>query len=165
MIKQGDVFAVCSRSPFAKIINAVSGWNSPDGESEYNHAGIITADNGQTFEALKTLDYYHLDQYRGRKILIARPRASSPMPALLKVILDHKGQTYPFWRLALFGWNPLARVISHKGQFTVCSELVAKYLFHLGVRHGQFTGTTPDRLADEWVKWRDFDIIFEGEWQ
>jgi len=166
-LKQGDVFAVCSDSWLAKSINAVAGWNAADGESEYNHAGIITTANGRTFEALRRLDFYHLDAYRGRKIIIARPEASQAAKhtALLKVTHLHRGQIYPAWRIPLHIYPPLARKISLDGKYLVCSELVAKYAWMAGVRNPPYTGATPDMLVDEWCNWKNFNIIFEGEWK
>lgn len=164
-LQQGDVFAVYSGSWLARSINAVSGWNASDSESEYNHAGIITNANGQTFEALRRLDFYHLDAYQKRKVIVARPKASqvAKQTALLRLISLHRGQIYPAWRIPLHVYPPLARKISLNGKYLVCSELVAKYEWLTGNRHLSYTGATPDMLVDEWRQWRDFEIIYEGE--
>jgi hypothetical protein len=165
-LKQGDVFAVNSGSWLARSINAVSGWNAADGKSRYNHAGIICDATGRTFEALRRLEFYHLDDYKGRQIIIARPDASQAAKhtALLKVVYLHRGQVYPAWRIPLHIYPPLARNISLDGRYLVCSEVTAKYQWLAGVRHPPYTGATPDMLVDEWRQWRKFDIIFEGDW-
>jgi hypothetical protein len=165
-LKQGDVFAVASKSWMAKAINAVSGWNAADGKSSYNHAGIICDAEGRTFEALRRLDFYHLDAYKGRSIIIARPDApkDAKHTALLKVVYLHRGQIYPAWRIPLHIYPPLARKISINGKYLVCSEAVAKYEWLTGTRHPPYTGATPDMLADEWRQWRSFNIIYEGVW-
>ena len=163
-LKPGDAFAVNSQSKVTNIINRVSGFNATDGTSTYNHAGVIAYDNGVTFEALSRLDFSKLQNYLGCQIVIARPNLGQAVlrPALNQVIQQHLGQLYPFWRIPLYINDALARAISYKGKWLVCSEVVAKYEFYAGLRHGKFTGTTPDQLADEWHNWKNFDIIFEG---
>lgn len=171
-LRLGDVFAVNSGSPIAKAINKVSGFNSADGVSTFNHAGIIT-DNGilpgsdliQTFEALRKLELYSLQRYSGREIIIARPSATDSVKriSLLRIVQRHKGQGYPWWRIPLHLYPPLARKVSYKGKYLVCSELVAKYELYLGIRNLDFTGATPDKLAEEWEHWRDFEIIYKGK--
>ena len=161
----GDVFAVNSDSLLAKSINAVQWIHSRDGEAKYNHAGIILDETGQTLEALWTIRKGHMDAYRGKQVIIARINAVSiqKREAVLKqLIVEHMGQWYPFWRIPLHIVPPLAKISISKR--LVCSEFDAKYEARLGVRHGQWAGTNPDTLADEWRKWRGFDILFEGEW-
>ncbi len=171
-LQVGDVFAVNSGSPISQLINKVSGFNSADGVSTFNHAGIITDDGVipatdilQTFEALRKLDLYDLQKYRGREIIIARPNAelSVRRHAILRLIQKHRGQSYPWWRIPLHLYPPLARKLSYKGKYLVCSELVAKYELYLGIRNLDFTGTTPDKLAEEWEHWRDFEVIYQGK--
>lgn len=163
-LQAGDVFVVQTSSKIAGLINNVSGFNSPDGKSTYNHAGIILANNGLTFEALRELNYSELENYCGQRIMIARPDTAriNQLRAIDLLMDEHKGQTYPWWRIPLHLYPPLARLISYKGKWVVCSELVAKYLYASGARHENFTGTTPDQLAEEWVNWKNFDVIFEG---
>jgi len=169
-LQAGDMFAVNSGSPIAKAINGVSGFWSADGKSKYNHAGLIINHLGDTFEALRKLDCYNINAYKGRPILIARPKVEGDAPkkiaeVLQSLMLRHRGQKYPWWRIGLHLIPPLARKVSYKGLWLVCSELVAKAAWMLKVRHENYTGTTPDKLAEEWVHWKEYDIIFEGVWE
>ena len=148
-----------------KVINAAQWLWSKDGESTYSHAGIIIDPEGITFEALWTICKGHLDAYLGDRVIIARCEAvSGPKKegVLKALIVKHQGQWYPFWRLPMHLIPFLAKISVTKRP--VCSELVAKYLYKLGVRHPQWAGTNPDTLADEWRRWRDFNIIYEGIW-
>lgn len=165
-LQVGDVFVVNSRSPFAKIINDVSSFWSSDNTSLYNHAGIILSKAGDTFEALRRLEEYNLSRYEGRAVMIVRPEGSELAKKATIETLEkiHRGQIYPAWRLPLHLFPPLARRISYNGKWVVCSELVAKYLYLLGRRHPYFTGTTPDRLADEWRYWKGFTTVYQGVW-
>lgn len=163
-LQTGDVFVVNSESIIAGLINSVSGFNSTDGESTYNHAGVIVTDGGVTFEALRVLDYSTLKSYLGQQILIARPDATytNQILAMETLAAAHRGQKYPWWRIALHIYPPFARMFSYKGKWVVCSELVAKYEYLLGLRGEEYTGVTPDKLSEEWKHWKDFEIVFEG---
>lgn len=165
MIRQGDVFCVATDGVLARAINAVQTFSSRDRESTFNHAGVICCEDGVTLEAWWTVRQRMLyEAYAGCRVLIARPRSDVHVKTLAISMLEdaHLGQKYPFWRLALHLFPPLARDLSAGGRYVVCSELVAKYLHYLGVRHEYFTGTNPDNLADEWRKWRDFKVVFDG---
>ena len=162
----GDLFGTSNPMALGKAINAAQWLWSKDGQSTYSHSGIVLDESGRTFEALWTIKTAHLDEYTGSKIIIARCNAVSEQKreAVLKALIaEHSGQWYPFWRLFLHIIPPLAKLSVTKRP--VCSELVAKYLFRLGQRHGQWAGTNPDTLVDEWTRWRGFEILFEGEWQ
>lgn len=142
---------------------------SRDNKSEYSHAGIITSVKGETFEALYTIKSQNLfEAYAGTGVLIAR---YTGLPwnegyrinaAISEIKERHEGQWYPFWRLPFQIIPPLAKYLSWGGKFVVCSELVAEYLHLVGARHAQYTGTNPDTLSDEWHRWKNFEIIFEG---
>lgn len=166
-IKQGDVFVTTSPSWIAKAINSVSGFWSSDGQSKYSHAGIVVSKCGVTFEALKQLNYGTMDRYIGKPVMIVRPkvRRADVVQALQEIVTEYQGDVYPAWRILLHLVPPLARKISNDGKFLVCSELVAKYLHKVGLRHNMFTGTTPDTLAEEWRHWKDFEIVYEGVWE
>jgi hypothetical protein len=152
------------------MINKVSALYSPDRESEYTHAGIIISDKYQTFESLWRVESKHLlEEYNGKKVLIAEPIGVTEKQidkSIYKVIQKHNKQVYPFHRLFLHVFN-LAQFIHWKR--LVCSELVAKYLFYLDIRHHRYFGTTPDMLCDE-IRWGlnkertgpKYNIIFEG---
>src|SRR5512137_643386 len=68
----GMVFAVSTKSGIAFGINAVQAIRAVDNEAKYNHAGIITDESGETFEALWKIRYSTLDAYKGCHIIIAR---------------------------------------------------------------------------------------------
>lgn len=167
----GDVF--CTANPWivGRMINAAEKVWSKDNRAEYGHAGIIIDTAGTTLEALVTVRHGALSDYKDKPIMIARPTTQMDGPSINNIPLaisrvegNHLGQWYPAWRLILHLFPPLAKYVASK-KFLVCSELVAKYLFYLGARHSQYMGTNPDTLADEWKRWRNFEIIFEGVWE
>lgn len=165
-LEHGDVFAVKTNSFWSKAINAVCRWNSSDGKSKYNHAGLLVSVSGITFESLKVISYHHLNDYIGCELVIARSNADpkAKYNALISVTKQHSGKRYPWWRIPLHIYPPLARKLSF-ARIPTCSELVAENLYLTESRHGQFYGATPDMLSDEWHQWRNFEIIFEGVWK
>lgn len=165
-LQAGDVFAVNSGGPLSGPINFFQKVWAQDGESTYNHAGIIQNKYGLTLEALWSIEEKNFFQfYSGCKVIVARPLCPPEViaGALARVREEHLGQKYPAWRLALHIIPPLARAISMGGKFVVCSELNAKLLWYAGLRHKKFTGTNPDTLADEWREWKSFDVLYEAK--
>jgi len=167
LVRPGDVFVSDHPQGLGKFINPVQKFWSSDDDSDYGHAGIIQNHLGLTLEALWQVDEKNLFQYyAGAEVLIARPNKASEAKKKLvieKLRREHLGQSYPWWRLPLHLIPPLAKNISANGKFLVCSELVGKYLWMTGHRHKQYLGANPDTLADEWIRWRNMDIIFEGK--
>ena len=171
-LKQGDVFCSENTAFFSKMINIMQKINSKDNCSVYSHAGIITSFDGATFEALSTIRADHLKRRKGQKVLIARPIAKSitggaitaldKKLAITEIVSQYNGKRYPWWRIILHAIPFAAKYVSAHGRFLVCSELVAKYLYLINARHHHYTGTDPDDLADEWIRWKNFEIIFEG---
>lgn len=166
----GDVFCTANPWTVGRIIKAAEKVWSRDNRAEYNHAGVVVDSAGGTLEALWTVRNGNLSDYSGKPILIARPISQlegfgiNNIPlSINRVETEHLGQIYPAWRLIFHLVPPLAKYVALK-RFVVCSELVAKYLFYVGARHGQYMGTNPDTLADEWKRWRNFEIVFEGVW-
>lgn len=162
-IQRGDIF--CTRNPMAlgRIITAIEAFWAHDGHAQYSHAGLFL-DEMHSFEALWTVtsqNFYHA--YRGDKVIVIRPKAERVdiFKAMSKVIGDHYGKIYPLWRLPLHIFPPLARKLNF-AKHPVCSELVALYLKELGIRNFPAYGTNPDMLVDEFRKWRDYDVLFEG---
>lgn len=165
-LEAGDVFVVATTGPLGRLIRPVQRFWSSDNEAIYNHGGVITTADGTTIEALWRVEAHNLfSRYAGCRVLIARPDAAAEYKAaaIRRLCNLHLDQRYPFWRLALHLVPPLAKYVSAGGRYLVCSELQAKYLHWIGVRHRQYPGTTPDMLADEFRQWRKYTIIFEGE--
>jgi hypothetical protein len=171
-LKQGDVFCSDSTSFVGKAINWFQKLDAKDDESIYSHSGIITSMDGDTFEALSRIERNNIYNRKGQKVIIARPLCYDLIggmvtdvqkkKAISELTKQYNGMIYPFWRLGLHMIPFMAKKISANGRFLVCSELVAKYLYLIGARHSMFTGTSPDDLADEWGRWRNFEVIYEG---
>ncbi len=162
-IRPGDVFATRNPMCLGRMINAVQRFWSRDGKSKYSHAGIIVNEEGETFEALWKIQRSDLYKYTGEEIIFARcievPSQEIDL-ALKRLIVQHTGQRYPWWRIPMHLFPPLAKLSIIKRP--VCSELVAKYEHLLGIRHGQWAGTNPDTLSDEWIRWKWFEVLGEG---
>lgn len=163
-IRQGDMFATRNPMYLGRWINAIQRFWSRDNQSHYSHAGIILDSDGTTFEALWKIQVSDLSRYRGQKVIIARVNDmdAGKIGSVIKgLIARHAGKRYPLWRLLMHLFPPLAKISVFA--LPVCSELVAKYLYEIGVRHGQWAGTNPDTLSDEWVRWRWFEVLGEGQ--
>ena len=171
-IRQGDVFCTENVAFLGQVINWIQKLSSKDDSSIYSHAGIITSMDGDTFEALSTIRADHLSNRKGQKILIARPLFKDVVGGMIhpiekKVAIvrlqdEYRGNWYPWWRLILHAIPLASRYISAQGKFLVCSELVAKYLYLIGARPEPYTGISPDDLADEFVRWSNYEVVFEG---
>ena len=174
-LQRGDVF-VCqgNMGVVSAAIRTAQKVLSRDNRADYGHAGIITSATGQTLEALWTVRAGHLDHYLGQRILIARPARSLYRPqvdislrtrdlAIDQIERQYLGRVYPLWRLPLHLVPWLAKYAS-TGRWLVCSELVAKYLVLIAARDTVYAGISPDTLADEWVCFKNFDVLYEGQW-
>lgn len=164
-IRRGDIF--CTRNPMmlGRAINAMQKFWSTDGQSTYSHAGIFTTNFGDTFESLWTIKHSHIANYIGQQVLIGRLSEkynTKKNPAIIDTIRKHKGQLYPFWRLPMHMFPPLAKYL-HFTDHPVCSELTMKYVRLCGVSHvGQWAGKNPDHVADFIHNDKECDVIFEG---
>lgn len=173
-LQPGDVFCVDGNMFLvSRLIRWAEIFVSQDNDAHYGHAGIITSSLGTTIEALWTVKRSTLDAYVGQRIIIARPLVPDSMEHGLGVMRKHRalaevswhlGRWYPVWRLMLHLAPPLAKYLS-TGNNLVCSELVAKYLTLIGSRSGPFAGINPDTLADMFVAWKNFDVVYEGIWR
>ena len=164
-VKHCDFFGTVNPASGLRIpINAVQKWNSKDKQSVYSHSGIIMNPDGDIIEALWEVEANNLfTRYAGCPVIIARYVGLTDLAwedAALK-LMDKIGQNYPWWRLGLFLYPPVARRLNLSNK-EVCSELVAKVEWWIGARHECWAGTCPDTLADEWHRWRDFEVVFEG---
>lgn len=176
ILQRGDVF-VCEGN-MGVVSAAIRGAQkilSRDNRADYGHAGIVTSATGTTLEALWTVRSGHLDHYAGQRILIARPARSLYRPqvditlrtrdlAIDQIERQYLGRVYPLWRLPLH-LVPWAAKYASTGRWLVCSELVAKYLVLIAARDTVYAGISPDTLADEWVCFRNFDVLYEGDWR
>lgn len=162
-IPKGAVFGAENPMMLGKAINALQWIWAKDGESTYSHSGIFQDGNGTTLESLWTVKSQNFfEVYKGKQVIIAVPkcREESIASALERIKQEHEGQVYPFWRLVLHIIPPFAKIAWFDR--LVCSELTAKYEYYAGVRHRMYKGTNPDTLADEWRRWTDFTVLFEG---
>lgn len=161
----GDCFSVRTGGPLGYGIRFAEWVWSEDGEATYNHSGILKNVYGTTFEAWYTVKERHLKDHVGKQIILARFETCSHeirKLAFSMVRARHRGQWYPVWRIPFHLIPPLAKWISWKGRFLVCSELVAEYLYLCNLRHFQYPGTNPDTLADEWRRWDGWTTL-EGQ--
>lgn len=174
-VERGDVF--CTSDPQSKFLGAGIRFfqkiRSKDNKAVYSHAGIITDSEGGTIEALWTIRRQNIfEDYAGKRVLIARPThtlSGSEITAVRKNYIlcqleeKYEGMRYPGWRLPLHVFPILAKYIHFLGM-PVCSEFTAMDLGLLGARYeGMHWGVNPDTLADEWARWKNFKILFEGE--
>lgn len=161
-LEPGMAFAVCSDGWLAWAINVCQAAKATDNESTYNHAGLITSQDGTTFEALGRIRYGNLAGYKGRKIIVVwhKEMTEARFNDGFKAIKTLEGAIYPAPRLALHLIG-LAKFVHWR--YPVCSELVAKFEFDAGLRRNWW-GINPDNLADEWKISRHYDVVFEGEW-
>lgn len=172
LLQAGDVFCVeGSMSVVSSFIRLAEQFWSTDNKADYGHAGIILNDQGKTFEVLWTAKKSDLSKYLGQKIIIARPTVlygteiaiSSRVVemTLANIIQATQGLPYPVHRLFLHLVPPLAKYVS-LGKLKVCSELVAEYLKQVGARPFIASGINPDTLADMFIEWKNFDVLYEG---
>jgi hypothetical protein len=166
VLRAGDVFVVESNNWLARAIRFCERSKDVAADANYNHAGIIYSPPHITFEALAHLDFSHLDDYWGCPVMIARPVTVSDraIGAALGLILDHRGELYPFMRLPLHMLGVAHAVHFHK---VVCSELVAKFIHHATGwdEFENWFGYDPAELADIFERWSKFEVIFKGIWR
>jgi len=162
-LQPGDYFCVRTKSWLTRLILLKEIFSSLDSKAEFNHAGIILNEEGDTFESLFFINHYNLEQYRGCNIIIARYKEMTPekFEAGMKEVLQYDGRIYPFWRLPshLLG---LAKFFH--STFPVCSELVGEHAYYAGVHDVHGWGWNPDNLADLWDISKYVDVIYKGVW-
>ena len=166
ILKPGDFFAVQGTGLISKAINFFQRFWAKDHASVYSHAGLILDHEGTTLEALNraTLASQNLfDAYSNKQILIARYDHLTPKlheTALKALHKEFEGEGYPFYRILLHIFPPLAKL--HFFGRGVCSEVVAYYLWKVVGRHKWWASTNPDTLADEWIRWKAYTVVYEG---
>ncbi|MBN1842602.1 MAG: hypothetical protein JW883_10025 [Deltaproteobacteria bacterium] len=163
-LDQGDFFAVKSPRAVGLIIRTIEAVWAHDGHADYNHTGIILDQQGTTLEALWKVRRQNLfEAYAGQKVIIARYIGEKFRPvdqAIARIEREYADHWYPIWRIFMHAVPALAKI--NLSGLAVCSELAAKYAWHIGARHSQWPGTNPDTLADEWKHWKTYKVIFEG---
>jgi len=166
----GDEFATKNPMALGKIINIVQTVKAVDNDSDYTHAGLVTAQDGTTLESLWTVKSQNIFlDYAGQRVLIARNvhMSEDVFHAGYDKIREHVGQWYPFHRLVLHAIG-MAKFV-HWTRI-VCSELVAKFEAGCADRLGDdnygflrnWYGVNPDNLADRWRDSRHYEVVFEG---
>ena len=171
-LRPGDECCVENHGIVAAGIDLAQWLYSKDGESTYTHSLLLTDKHGNTLEVVKRVKRQNMfKMYRGRKIIIARPMCDlddnlitnkQKLVALGRVSAEHEAQWYPFWRIPLHLFPPAAKLVSFNGRFLVCSELTAKFAYYIGARNEPFTGATPDDRADEYRRWKNYKVLYEG---
>lgn len=178
-----DYFVTRNPWPIVRTpINMIQAWNSPNRTAQYNHAGLIIDSDGTTLEAGIRIDgkrFHRIGRrnlwtdYAGVKTMIVRCNATinhvSRVAICEDLVMRFDGALYPYWRLPLFAYPPLARRIGVK-RFGVCSELVSMAFVRARAMEA-WMGVSPDDLADmarmctgcpcdyDWQRWQ---ILHEG---
>lgn len=172
-LQAGDVFCVTTAGPLSIVIRAIERFWAEDDKAEFGHTGIITGEDGASFEALTRVRHSTIDRYKGKHVLVARPMRSidgavimraKKIKAMKQLASEYAGKWYPFWRLLLHMIPALAKYISYDGRFLICSELTAKYENYIGTRQGPYTGVNPDDLGDGWRSDKNYIIIHDDTW-
>jgi hypothetical protein len=160
MLKAGDLFAVRTKGFIGWAIRIVQWFWSTDNEAPYNHAGVITNDQGGTLESRLKFGKYRLDDYVGSRILIARHKNMTKVRFIsgYDAVKNFIGCYYPIPRLFLH--------LGRLGKFLpwgpgVCSEMTGKFMKGAGFNNIVY-GLTPDDLADKWRIDKDMMVVYEG---
>ena len=165
-LNSGDFFAVQGTGFVSIGINFFQQIWAKDNQSIHSHAGLILDADGTTLESLSsgTLDSQNLfEAYKDKQILITRYDKLTPElyeESIRSLKEEFEGEGYPFYRLFLHIFPPLSKL--HFLGRAVCSEVVAYYLWKIGARHEHWASTNPGTLADEWARWKDYTLVFEG---
>ena len=165
-LRPGDFFCVENPAFLGRAILLIERFWAKDNEARFSHAGIVIDTAGGTIEALWRIRPGRIDQYAGKNIIVGRWKPMTPerFQKGLDSVQDDIGRFYPFWRLPLFLIPGAAKWISI-GKFTVCSELVCKFLLGAGFREvGGWKGQEPDDVADMIERWRSVELVFQGIW-
>ena len=163
-VNKGDIWFVSNRTRLGRFINWGQRLTSFDNQSVYNHCGLFLDDRGTTLEALwHVTSNNFFERYKRKKVLIVSPMSSEETKFISTDFIrsEEFGKSYPVYGFLYMIAPPLAKYIGD-GSNLMCSELVAKYLYKIGIRPKYYKGTTPDRLVDEVRHWKDYNITFEG---
>jgi len=162
-LRPGDIFAVRNTGKSSTLICKVNRFWSADNEARYSHTGVILSADGDTFEARRRAGVYHLRDFEGMDIIIGRPKELTShvfglhMP---KIVDEFDGDLYPWWRIGLHLMWPLAKYVGN-GDHLVCSELTGLVMTRCNI-FSNYTGLTPDHIADRIEHWRTIELIYKG---
>lgn len=165
VLKPGDIF--CTKNPMwlGRAITFVEKLHASDNQAEYSHSGIIYAEDSTTFEALWTNKKQNLfEAYKGKKVLIGRHNDMTKIRFMRgwNKVKKHEGKWYAGHRLFFFFIPFVAKYINLG--LGVCSELTAKFIAGSGIyKDFYWKGKNPDHIADMIHKWKDWEVVFEGE--
>lgn len=165
MLKTGDFFVVKHGGFTPDGIVWFSKLMSKDNDASYCHAGIITDDDGGTFEALwpryTRQNFYAA--YNGYEVLVGRHIDMTPERFSIgfQAVQKWEGKLYPFLRFGVFMLPYLAKYI-HTGR-PVCSECNWLIAETAGLKDMTYPwGRTPDDMADAINRWDVMDVIYNG---
>lgn len=195
-LQPGDVFASRGSGMMSMLIR-FGQWLEDCGESApYNHiGGVVHAAAaapalwftvGETVESKTVIGRYHLKDYLGEEIIIARHvgMSRSLYKKGIVEVLDNIGQVYPSPRILLHavdmvrghvwkkitGRSPKLKMcdFSITGDWPVCSELWAQFFLAAGLptgfpedKEGTWKGVTPDDFYDAWRSRLDLWSVIE----
>ena len=162
-LKKGDIFVTRFQSGLlGKGISWFERFWASDDEAKFSHAGFLIDPKGETFEALTKIKRWHLAHYNNASVRVGRhvKMDDNLFECGWLNVKSEEGDTYPYWRLLLHMFPPLARRVA-TGEFMVCSELTAKFLME-SVGFPQWKGVNPDYLADAILRWDIFDVVADG---
>lgn len=162
-----DRFAVYTKSFLAdRIVDAQEVW-AADSCARYNHMGIISSANEETFEALWTYRFNHLSAYFNCPVIIFRDETfalSWREKHLLGLTVKYQNKRYPVRQILAHIFPPFARSSMAP---PVCSELVALLEHNIG-EVNYWKGVNPDSKVDEWrIRAKGnpkATILYEGLW-
>jgi hypothetical protein len=144
-LQPGDVFFQTSGTWLDSIINFFQSLWSGDRRSVFSHCGIVIDEDGTTFETSTwRTGFYNINSRRGRKTVVYVVRHMF-MRRLKIAFPNLSGRIYPYWRLPLFALG-LAKYIHRRNM--VCSEIVADFLYNVGIRRS-YWGVSVDDLVDQ----------------
>lgn len=191
----GDRFGVQSDGILSRAIRFGQALEGDD-PCPINHiGGLAKAPNplfvsdGTTIESRWKIDFYHIREYVGKRIIIARHNHLTVGHYFKGVaeVEDNIGQIYPVLRIPLLASDMIRGVLYKRifnrrlpfrvssltvhGDWPVCSELWAQFDITAGLETGYecstdckgWKGVTPEDHYDAWNKRPDlYKILFDG---
>jgi hypothetical protein len=163
-LQPGDIILFAGRSFRARLVNFFQALFARDRTSAYNHAALVTSEDGDILHVTRWfIKYTSLKhRYRRSRVMIVRWRGMSRdrFRQAFAEIAPMQGRAFAFWRQPLLavrlGWISF-------GEYMVCSELVARFLQAAGARSGPWAGLNVRDLYDEFVDHPEhYDVLYRG---